>query len=75
MGTTPKRAGLFRGGGRSVVPVDGTVRKDAVVAVTLERAGGRRRADDAAARRIRAGLAPLLRGQRWRANQLCPAPA
>jgi anti-sigma-K factor RskA len=39
-GTTPKRAGLFHGGGRSVVRVDGTVGKDAVVAVTLERKGG-----------------------------------
>jgi anti-sigma factor RsiW len=39
-GTTPKRAGLFQGGTRSVVPVEGTVGKDAVVAVTLERAGG-----------------------------------
>jgi anti-sigma-K factor RskA len=39
-GTTPTRAGLFRGGGRSVVAVDGTVRKDAVVAVTLERTAG-----------------------------------
>jgi len=40
MGTTPKRAGLFHGGDRSVVAVDGTVGKDAVVAVTLEPAGG-----------------------------------
>jgi anti-sigma factor RsiW len=40
MGTTPKRAGLFRGGSRSVVAIAGTVGKDAVVAVTLERAGG-----------------------------------
>jgi anti-sigma factor RsiW len=40
MGTTPKRAGLFRGGDRSVVPVEGSVAKDAVVAVTLERSGG-----------------------------------
>ena len=40
MGTTPTRAGLFHGGGRSVVGVDGTVVKDAVVAVTLEPAGG-----------------------------------
>lgn len=39
-GTTPKRAGLFRGGGRNVVAVEGTVSKDAVVAVTLERSGG-----------------------------------
>jgi anti-sigma factor RsiW len=39
-GTTPTRAGLFHGGGRSVVAVDGTVRDDAVVAVTLERAAG-----------------------------------
>ena len=39
-GTTPTRAGLFPGGNRSVVAVDGTVGKDAVVAVTLERAGG-----------------------------------
>ena len=40
VGTTPKRAGLFHGGGRSVVAVEGTVAKDAVVAVTLEPAGG-----------------------------------
>jgi anti-sigma factor RsiW len=40
MGTTPKRAGLFHGGNRSVVPVEGAVTKDAVVAVTLERSGG-----------------------------------
>lgn len=40
MGTTPKRAGLFHGGGRSVVGVDEAVGKDAYVAVTLERAGG-----------------------------------
>jgi anti-sigma-K factor RskA len=39
-GTTPRRAGLFAGGGRSVVAVDGTVPQDAVVAVTLERSGG-----------------------------------
>ncbi len=39
-GTTPKRAGLFRGGNRSIVPVDGTVGTHAVVAVTLERSGG-----------------------------------
>lgn len=39
-GTAPKRAGLFHGGSRSVVAVDGTVGKDAVVAVTLERSGG-----------------------------------
>jgi len=39
-GTTPKRAGLFQGGNRSIVGVDGTVSKDAVVAVTLERSGG-----------------------------------
>ena len=39
-GTTPKRAGLFAGGGRSVVGVEEAVGKDAVVAVTLERAGG-----------------------------------
>jgi anti-sigma-K factor RskA len=39
-GTAPKRAGLFRGGGRSVVGVDRAVGEDAVVAVTLERAGG-----------------------------------
>ncbi len=39
-GTTPTRAGLFHGGTRSVVPVEGTVGKGAVVAVTLERAGG-----------------------------------
>jgi anti-sigma-K factor RskA len=39
-GTTPTRAGLFSGGGRSVVGVDRAVGKDTVVAVTLERAGG-----------------------------------
>jgi anti-sigma-K factor RskA len=39
-GTTPTRAGLFSGGGRSVVGVDHAVGRDAVVAVTLERAGG-----------------------------------
>ena len=39
-GTTPTRAGEFAGGDRSVVSVDGTVGKDAVVAVTLERSGG-----------------------------------
>jgi anti-sigma-K factor RskA len=39
-GTTPERAGLFAGGGRSVVGVDGAVGNDAVVAVTLERSGG-----------------------------------
>jgi anti-sigma factor RsiW len=39
-GTTPTRAGLFHGGDRSVVAVNGTVRKDAVVAVTLERSAG-----------------------------------
>jgi anti-sigma-K factor RskA len=39
-GTTPTRAGLFRGGDRSVVPVQGKVGQDAVVAVTLERTGG-----------------------------------
>lgn len=40
-GTTPARAGLFRGGGgRVVVAVGRPVGKDAVVAVTLERAGG-----------------------------------
>jgi anti-sigma factor RsiW len=39
-GTTPTRAGLFQGGARSVVPVQGKVGKDAVVAVTLERQGG-----------------------------------
>jgi len=39
-GTKPTRAGVFAGGGRSVVAVQGTVGKDAVVAVTLERAGG-----------------------------------
>jgi anti-sigma-K factor RskA len=39
-GTTPRRAGLFHGGGRSVVAVDGTVLEDTVVAVTLERAAG-----------------------------------
>jgi anti-sigma-K factor RskA len=39
-GSTPKRAGLFAGGGRSVVGVDEAVGKNAVVAVTLERSGG-----------------------------------
>jgi len=39
-GTKATRAGLFPGGDRSVVAVQGTVGKDAVVAVTLERAGG-----------------------------------
>jgi len=39
-GTQPTRAGTFEGGGRTVVPVQGTVGKDAVVAVTLERSGG-----------------------------------
>jgi len=39
-GSTPKRAGLFHGGNRSIVPVEGTVVKNAVVAVTLERSGG-----------------------------------
>ena len=39
-GTTPKRAGLFAGGGHSVVGVDAAVDEDTVVAVTLERSGG-----------------------------------
>ncbi|HXH82165.1 MAG TPA: anti-sigma factor, partial [Candidatus Tectomicrobia bacterium] len=39
-GTTPQPAGVFAGGGRSVVPVERRVGKDVVVAVTLERAGG-----------------------------------
>jgi anti-sigma factor RsiW len=39
-GTAPTRAGLFEGGDRSVVAIDGKVGKDAVVAVTLEPAGG-----------------------------------
>ena len=39
-GTKPTRAGLFPGGDRSVIAVQGTVGKDAVVAVTLERSGG-----------------------------------
>jgi anti-sigma factor RsiW len=39
-GTKPTRAGTFAGGDRSVVAVQGTVGNDAVVAVTLERAGG-----------------------------------
>jgi anti-sigma factor RsiW len=39
-GTTPKRAGLFHGGNRSIVRVVGNVGTHAVVAVTLERAGG-----------------------------------
>jgi anti-sigma-K factor RskA len=39
-GTTPTRAGLFSGGGRSVVGVDRTVGRDTIVAVTLEHAGG-----------------------------------
>jgi len=36
----PTRAGLFSGGGRSVVPLDETVPPGAVVAVTLEDDGG-----------------------------------
>jgi len=40
-GETPVRAGLFPGGGgRDVVPVDGTVGSGAKVLVTLERSGG-----------------------------------
>jgi len=39
-GTIPEPAGLFAGGARSVVPVGRPVGRDAVVAVTLERAGG-----------------------------------
>jgi anti-sigma-K factor RskA len=40
-GKTPKPAGLFRGSaGRDLVPVEGSVRRGSVVAVTLERAGG-----------------------------------
>src|SRR5262249_2389276 len=39
-GATPKRAGLFQGGNRSIVRVEGPVGKKAVVAVTLERSGG-----------------------------------
>jgi anti-sigma-K factor RskA len=39
-GTKPTRAGLFAGGDRSVIAVQGTVGKDTVVAVTLERSGG-----------------------------------
>jgi anti-sigma-K factor RskA len=35
-------AGLFRGGGRTFVPIAGRVRKGAVVAVTVEPAGGSR---------------------------------
>jgi hypothetical protein len=34
------RDALFSGGGRVLVPVHGTVPSNAVVAVTLERAGG-----------------------------------
>jgi anti-sigma-K factor RskA len=40
-GAAPASAGLFPGsGGQGVVPVAGTVPQDAVVAVTVERAGG-----------------------------------
>jgi anti-sigma factor RsiW len=39
-GKTPTRAGLFRGGGRVVVRIERPVPTGAIVAVTLERAGG-----------------------------------
>ena len=39
-GSTPRPAGLFAGGANSMLHLDGTVPKNAVVAVTLERAGG-----------------------------------
>jgi anti-sigma-K factor RskA len=39
-GRSPRPAGLFAGGGNSMLHLDGTVPKNAVVAVTLERAGG-----------------------------------
>lgn len=39
-GRAPRPAGLFRGGAESTVRLHGTVPKNAVVAVTLERAGG-----------------------------------
>jgi anti-sigma-K factor RskA len=39
-GGTARRAGLFSGGGRTVVGVTRAVAPDAVVAVTLERSGG-----------------------------------
>jgi anti-sigma-K factor RskA len=39
-GSTPRRAGLFSGGTSTTVRLEGTLPKNAVVAVTLERAGG-----------------------------------
>jgi anti-sigma-K factor RskA len=39
-GRSPRPAGLFAGGANSMLHLDGTVPKNAVVAVTLERAGG-----------------------------------
>ena len=39
-GTTPRPAGLFAGGAHSMLHLDGTVPRNAVVAVTLEQAGG-----------------------------------
>ncbi len=39
-GGTPKRAGLFQGGGRAVVALEIPVAPGAVVAATLEPAGG-----------------------------------
>jgi anti-sigma-K factor RskA len=39
-GSTPRPAGLFAGGANSMLHLAGTVPKNAVVAVTLERAGG-----------------------------------
>ena len=39
-GGAPRPAGLFRGGGRTTVRLHGTVPRNAVVAVTRERAGG-----------------------------------
>jgi anti-sigma-K factor RskA len=39
-GRSPRPAGLFAGGASSMLHLDGTVPKNAVVGVTLERAGG-----------------------------------
>lgn len=41
-GEAPRSAGLFRGGAGTTVQLRGTVPRNAVVAVTLERAGGAR---------------------------------
>ena len=41
-GQAPRPAGLFAGGGSTTVRLRGTVPKGAVVAVTVERAGGSR---------------------------------